>query len=199
MGLEEDEPMRLVVPARQAASLLQMLQEARLDAEETYWTQIAPGEVAKQRQGMPWPAMAERRDMLLGSDWEGVLAATPGRRARPVPGHLRRSCRAVRGALVRQRTRAGHHRSRAAAPDQPDPERRARRGAGRGQGAGAPAVSARIFQAHRFLETQPWPYVPPGYADPAKEQAQVEMSGRYRDFLTRAPYQRPPERRIRAC
>jgi hypothetical protein len=63
MGPEDGEPVRLAPPARQAGALLEGLRAMRLEAEETYWTQIAPGEVAKQRQGVPFSVvLAERRD-----------------------------------------------------------------------------------------------------------------------------------------
>ncbi|WP_131736338.1 hypothetical protein [Actinomadura roseirufa] len=96
MGLEDDEPVRLVVPAGQAASLLDGLRAARLDAEETYWTQIAPGEVARQRTGVPFPVvLAERREMLLRSEgtrfWPRLPIAS-GRSARPDHRHGRAAC-----------------------------------------------------------------------------------------------------------
>lgn len=194
MGLEDDEPVRLAVPARQAASLLEGLRAMRLDAEETYWTQIAPGDVAKQRQGVPFPVvLAERRDMLLRSDWGSVLAATPdgGRGLFLVtfaghvglcaePPHVDGWVLAIIDPLQLHRMDQSLNAALAAAraeeqmlADQP--------------------ILARIRYVHRCLEALRWPYAPPGYANPTREQAEAEMNGRYRDFLARTPYQRPAE------
>lgn len=194
MGLEDDEPVRLAVPARQAGSLLEGLRATRLDAEETYWTQIAPGDVAKQRQGMPFPVvLAERRDMLLRSDWGSVLAATPdgGRGLFLVtfaghvglcaePPHAGGWVLAIIDPLQLHRMDQSLNAALAAALAEE-------------QLLAHQPLLARIRYVHRCLEALPWPHVPPRYADPTQEQAEAEMSGRYRDFLARAPYQRPAE------
>lgn len=65
MGPEDGEPVRLAVPARQAGSLLEGLRAMRLDAEETDWTQIASGDVAKQRQGVPFSVVLAEEQMLV--------------------------------------------------------------------------------------------------------------------------------------
>ncbi len=194
MGPEDGEPVRLAVPARQAGSLLEGLRAMRLDAEETYWTQIAPGEVAKQRQGVPFPVvLAERRDMLLRSDWDKVLAATPdgGRGLFLVtfaghvglcaePPHAAGWVLAIIDPLQLHRMDQSFNAALAGALAEE-------------QRLTHQPVLARIRYVHRCLEARPWPYAPPGYADPTPEQAEAEVSGRYRDFLARAPYRRPLE------
>lgn len=167
MGLETDEPVRLVVPARPAASLVEHLREARLDAEEIYWKQIVPREVAQQRQGVPFAAvLAERNALLLEQDWERVITATPG---------------GGRGMFLI--TFAGHVGLCAEPPYTGervlaiiDPVQLHRLSAtldaalaqalAEDRTLSRQPVQARLRQVRRFLDAQPWPYRPDGYNDP---------------------------------
>ncbi|WUH98400.1 hypothetical protein OHR68_33620 [Spirillospora sp. NBC_00431] len=195
MGRDEEQPVRLVIPAAHATSMVRGLGEARLDAEETYWKQIAPWIRARRlHRDEPTSAVRVRlQAMLLEQNWDTVIAAVPGggrglfliTHAGHVglcaePPHTSERVLAIIDPVQLHRL-SGSLRD-ALAQARADDRKLAHR-----------PVRSRLTQVRRYLESEPWPSPPPGYFAPTPQQAETEMTRRYREFLTRTPYHRPPE------
>jgi hypothetical protein len=194
-GSETAPPLGLALPP--SPELAGALRSASLDAEEQYW-EVLPAALRGVTPGDKAAAMAAVQSWLLGKDWAGVVRRIPpdgGLASLAIvtswghvglvadPPYARRPALAIFDPMQLRRLAPSFQSALAAASAAPP---------------GPPARSwpDAAAAALAFLEAQPWPAQGTGYREPTHDEATIAMRGWHKDFLTREPYIRPPERNL---
>ncbi|MFC5828085.1 hypothetical protein [Nonomuraea insulae] len=183
-------PVCLVFPAEIAAILVQHMDEARIDAEEEYWT-VVPPRVKAMNTADPDAVSQGISRWLLSLNWERVARAATGGQAFLVSyaGHVGLCTEppftdefliAIFDPLQLQRLSPALKQAAATAVSE---SRRI-----------GPTTLARLNEVRRFVKAQSWPAI--SVPEVSTAQAEATITHAYRGFLAREPYIRPARRDV---